>query len=178
VTSEYLTALILAGGLALFACFSLWRQYRKWRALRSETHIASDDRRFRIRQIRRRSFCGVLILTAASLLGGSFLLGIEKRAHDLGEQRAALREQARAENPENPAEIPPMNDEEKDFVRFYSGVWIAQFGLWFLIIATAIVDFWATRRYAFEQYRQISDDHNARLRRDLALYRQNQQQRR
>ena len=39
-------------------------------------------------------------------------------------------------------------------------------------MSCAIFDFWATRRYWMAQYRIIKVDHEAKLRRDLAVYRQ------
>ena len=41
-----------------------------------------------------------------------------------------------------------------------------------MIVCLAMFDFWATRRYWMAQYRRIKQDHDAKLRRDLAVYRQ------
>ena len=45
-----------------------------------------------------------------------------------------------------------------------------------LLVGLAVVDALATRRYWLTLYRQIKDDHQAKLRRDLAVYRQHQEQ--
>ena len=46
----------------------------------------------------------------------------------------------------------------------------------FALVGLALVDALATRRYWLTLYRQIKDDHQAKLRRDLAVYRQQKEQ--
>ena len=42
----------------------------------------------------------------------------------------------------------------------------------FVAVCGAILDFWATRWYWMAQYRLMKADHEAKLQRDLAVYRQ------
>ncbi len=67
-------------------------------------------------------------------------------------------------------------EEDRAFVRFYILFWMTILLLVFLIVAIAIVDFWAIRRYAMSQFRQLQNDQRRLLERDLALYKQEQQQ--
>ena len=46
----------------------------------------------------------------------------------------------------------------------------------FALVGLATVDAFATRRYWLAQYRALRDDHQTRLRRDLAVYKQHREQ--
>ena len=46
----------------------------------------------------------------------------------------------------------------------------------FALVALARTDAWATRRYWLAQYRHIKEEHQDKLRRDLAVYRQHREQ--
>jgi hypothetical protein len=154
-------ALIFAAVLLLLAIFSMRRQILSLKRLRADPHIPSDDRSYLRNQAYRRLVVGVMLVGLAGMLAGAFLSGLERRAEELGQKREAKE-----------GEKPPMTPEEKDFLRLYSIYWISVLVLLFLIISLAIVDLWATRRYAWQQLRRIQSEHRAILERDLAMYRQ------
>ena len=88
---------------------------------------------------------------------------MERRAEKLGDANRPLDEEGKKQQ---------MAEEDKDFVRFYAIWWIGILILLFLVVSLAIVDIWATRRYAWAQLRRISSEHREVLERDLAMHRQ------
>ena len=156
-------ALVFAGILLLLAVFSIRRQVSSLQRLKREIHLPSDDRSYLRNQAYRRLLTGVLLLGLAGLLAGAYLSGMERRADEIGEKRVAANEEG---------EKPPVAEEVKDFLRVYSYYWIGILILLFVVISLAIVDLWATRRYAWTQLRRIRTENRTLLERDLALYRQ------
>jgi hypothetical protein len=152
-------ALFFSTLLLLLAGFSMRRQLAVLRRLRQETLVPSDDRSYLRNQAYRRLVIGVFLLGLAGMLAGSYLSGMERHADEIGQKKEARED----------GEKPPA---DKDFIRLYSLYWIGILVLLFLIISLAIVDLWATRRYAWQQLRRIQAEHRAVLERDLALYRQ------
>jgi hypothetical protein len=102
------------------------------------------------------------------MMAGTFLSGIEKQVDELGKSQEAKRKQAEA------AGLPPpeMTDEERQLVRLWVGLWITILIFVFLTFSVAIVDIWATRRYAWAQLQRMRDNHRTLLERDLAVLRQ------
>jgi len=45
-------------------------------------------------------------------------------------------------------------------------------GLVFVAVCLAVFDFWATRKYWMARYKELKTDHELKLQRDLAVYRQ------
>lgn len=161
-------ALVLAGLIALFAVLTVRRQFRNLGRLKREQHIASDERQFIRRQAWRRIVNGVFLLVLAGMMAGTYLSGMEKQADELGKKQEAKRkEAAQAGLP-----APEMTEDEKQFVRLWLGLWIAILVFVFLTFSMAIVDIWATRRYAWAQLQRMRDDHRTLLERDLAVLRQ------
>jgi hypothetical protein len=155
-------ALIFAAVLLLLAIFSMRRQIFTLKRLRADPHIPSDDRSYLRNQAYRRLVVGVFLIGLAGMLAGAFFSGIERRADEIGKKREVNEE----------GQKPPVPQEDKDFLRFYSFYWIGVLILLFLIVSLAIVDIWSTRRYAWQQLRRIQSEHRAILERDLAMYRQ------
>ena len=50
--------------------------------------------------------------------------------------------------------------------------WIGIMGLVFGAVCLAVFDFWATRTYWMARYRELKADHDTKLQRDLAVFRQ------
>jgi hypothetical protein len=155
-------ALILAGLLLLVAIWSIRRQFTTLKRLRTENNIPSDDRSYLRNQAYRRLINGALLLGLAGMLSGAYLSGMEKQAEEIGKKKEANAD----------GEKPPVAEETKDFLRLYSYYWIGTLILLFLVVSLAIVDLWATRRYAWQQLRRIQAEHRVVLERDLAMYRQ------
>jgi hypothetical protein len=160
-------ALVLAVGLVALGAATGYVQVRGLRALAARKHVPSDEYAYFRNRYRRRLLTGAVLVALGGLIGGAYLSGMERRADQLGEPR----QQADAD----PAEKPQMTDAEKRFVRIWGVYWILVLVLVFVLVGLAVVDALATRRYWLTLYRQIKDDHQAKLRRDLAVYRQHKE---
>ncbi len=156
-------ALFFAAVLLLIAVLSIRKQFGNLKRLKSDAHVPSDDRKYLTNQAYRRIVTGVLLVGLAGMLSGAYFSGMERRAEKLGDEKRVVDEGGHK---------PQMAPEDKDFVRFYAFWWIGILILIFFVVSLAIVDIWATRRYAWAQLKRISSEHQAVLERDLAMYRQ------
>ena len=156
-------ALIVAGILLLIAVYSIRRQLDNLKRLKRDTHVPSDDRRYQTNQARRRIATGCLMIVLAGMLSSVYLTGMDERAIRLGDENRPVDENGKKQE---------MSEDDKNFIRFYIGWWIAILLLIFLVLSFAIVDIWSTRRYAWSQIKRISSEHREVLERDLAMYRQ------
>ncbi len=157
------TALLLAGTLLLFGGVTVWFQLRARRILRARALVPSDEAAYFGRRHRLRLINGILISTIGVLIGGAYLTGLERRADDLGERKPDA-------DPGDPK--PQMDDDQKFFVRAWAAYWIVVLVLVFVVLTLAFRDAWATRAYAMKQFAHIREEHEVKLRRDLAIYRQ------
>jgi MFS family permease len=155
---------LLAVVLLLFGGVTAWWQWRGRQELAKRKMVPSDERAYFARRYRRRFLTGVILCIIGLMIGGAFLTGMERRADHLGEARQ-----------NEVGEKAPMAEEDRQFVRFWGAYWIVVLVLVFVVIGMAFRDAWATRRYWLSQYRQISEDHQTKLRRDLAVYKQHKQ---
>lgn len=169
VNSKMVAALALAVPLVLLGLISAWYQLRGLRRLRERKLVPSDEAAYLRGRYRRRFVLGVLFVLLGGLIAGSFLSGQEARADKLGEKKPTDAEGEKRE----------MSDGEKQFLRSYAIYW---FGvvvpLTFVLIVLAMIDGLATRRYWLKIYREMRDEHNSQLRRDLAVYMQQKDGRR
>ena len=152
--------LILAAGLVLFGAATASRQRRTLRRLRGEKYLPSDDRAYLRGQVRRRLVTAGVVAAIGGMIGTYNLSGKDAR------------KDAIADRPHNAADLPPPDAAEKEFTKFVAAYWIAVLGLVFAVGCLAVFDFWAARRYWMAQYKLIKADHEAKLQRDLAVYRQ------
>ena len=160
-------ALVLAVGLVALGAATGYVQVRGLRALAARKHVPSDEHTYFRNRYRRRLLTAAVLVALGGLIGGAYLSGMERRADQLGAPRQA---------DADPAEKPQMTDAEKRFVRVWGVYWILVLVLVFVLVGLAVIDALATRRYWLTLYRQIKDDHQAKLRRDLAVYRQHKEQ--
>ena len=158
-----IVALFFAAAVLLIAVLSIRKQLGNLKRLKNDAHVPSDDRKYLTNQAYRRIITGVLLVGLAGMLSGAYFSGMERRAEKLGDEKRPLDEEGKKQQ---------MAEEDKDFVRFYAIWWIGILILIFFVVSLAIVDIWATRRYAWAQLKRISSEHQAVLERDLALYRQ------
>ncbi len=158
-------ALCLAVPLAGLGLASAVWQARGLRRLAARAHVPSDERHYLRRRHRLRLANGVILTVIGVMIGGAYLSGMEARA-DKG--RAAF---APGDGAAGGATAPPT-PEEKQFFHFWSAYWIAVLVLAFILIMCAIADAIETRRYGLTVYRELRDEHRARLARDLAVFRQ------
>ncbi len=158
--------LLLAAVLVLLGGVTGWFQLRGLRALRARTHVPSDEYGYLRTRHRRRLLTGVLLVVAGGMIAGAYLAGMEAKVDELGEKKPTG---------EPDAPKPQLSDDQKALLRFWGGYWIVVIILVFVILALALTDAVATRRYAMGQYHIIREDHEAKLRRDLAVYKQQKQ---
>ncbi len=154
-------ALALAAGLLLLGGLTGGWQVRGLRRLRGRKHVPSDERAYLRGRYRRRLVNGLLLGAVGGLIAGAYLSGMEARVDALGQPRPANDDGSK----------PPMSPEQKalfDSWRLYwAGVMLVVAG----IVVVAVIDAFANRRYWAGQLRHLREDHQAKLRRDLAVHR-------
>jgi hypothetical protein len=159
-------ALALAIPLVLVGLVSGWQQLRGLRRLRERKLVPSDEAAYLRGRHRRRFVVGALLVLIGGLIAGAFVSGMEARADELGEKKPT---DANGEKKE-------MTDEEKQFVWRWGAYWAGVMALTFALIGLAMADGLASRRYWLKLYREMRDEHNSQLRRDLAVYMQQKEQ--
>jgi len=157
--------LVLAFLLMALGVGTAYRQMTTRRRLREERFLPSDERSYLRGQVRRRIVVGVALLAIGGLIAGYYLSGMDARMDEIKDRRKNL---LPADDGGRPDEVDPA---DKQFAKFVISYWIGILCLVFVIACAAILDFWATRKYWMAQYRIIKEDHEAKLRRDLAAYR-------
>lgn len=156
--------LILAAGLVLVGLFTGLRQRKTLRALAEEPFVPEEDRAYRRGQARRRAVTSAVLVLIGGLIATYYLSGMDARMDAIPE-----REKAAAPDGEPPA---PRPEADKQFTKLVAVYWSAVMGLVFVAVCLAVKDFWATRRYWMARYKELKADHEAKLHRDLAVYRQ------
>jgi hypothetical protein len=138
-----------------------WRQVQLLRRLPAsrDTMSALDYRYFR-NQAWRRLANSVLMVAMAALMLVSFGMGWEEQTDRIA--RAAA-EQRQAGGP-----VAPLAGANRTVARLWLGTWVAVLSLLFVVIILVAVDVWAIRRFGLRHLRQIRDDRNAMIERELA----------
>lgn len=165
-----LTGLLVGGAVAAFGAGTGYAQWRGLKALRGRTHVPSDERAYFASRYRRRLLTGFVLVAIGLLIGGAYLFGLEGAAADLRPEPAPEAVDG-AEAPK-----PEMTPEQKDLVRRWALYWCGVVVLVFALFGLALVDVLATRRYWLGVYRELRDDHQARLRRDLAVHKSHREE--
>ena len=148
--------------LLALAGYYAWRQVRTLRGLRIAEETAPEERLYLLRQARRRLFGSALMVLLAVMLGG-MLIFLEGPLEDLSNYVAA----ARAQGVE-----PDLSPEQRSLRTLYT-LWNIGLLLTLLaVLATAGVDFLATRRFGRRQLRRIQSDRRAMIERQVARLRQ------
>jgi MFS family permease len=158
-------AAVIAVALIVFGGVTGWLQLRGLRRLAGRTHVPSDEYAYLRGRHRRRLGTAVLLAVIGGLIGGAFLSGLEPKVDALtgAENAASPPDEAKAKR--------EMTPEEKQLVRVWVGYWVLVLVLVFVLLGFAFADALATRRYAMQQYAVIREEHQTKLRRDLAVYR-------
>ena len=157
--AEY--GLFLAAVLVLLGAVTGAFQLRGLKRLRARTHVPSDEFAYLRKRHRRRLLTGVLLVVAGGMIAGAYLAGMEAKVDELGEKKPPA-------DPDAPK--PKLTDDQKELLRFWGAYWIVVVVIVFAILGLALADAVSTRRYAMAQYHIIKEDHEAKLRRDLAVY--------
>ena len=161
--------LTLASLLVLLGAGTAHRQGRTRRRLREERFLPSDERAYLRGQVNRRTLIAVALAALGGMIGWYYLSGMDDRMNEIVD-RGRVRNPA--DEPGRPADPNPADQADKDFAKYVGVYWIGVLGLVFVVACLAVFDFWATRRYWMAQYKLIKADHEAKLQRDLAVYRQ------
>lgn len=135
-----------------------WRQLR---TLRQTAESTDDEARFQRRLAYLRLCSSLLLLVMAGLLAG-MLLYVEDATMRLADERHEQKLRG---------ELPPLQGEERELVRISLALWIAFLLALLLVMLLALIDVWAIRRYARQQYGKIRDDRRAMIQRQAARMR-------
>jgi hypothetical protein len=159
-------ALLIAGALVALGVGSGWQQVREMKKLRDRKLVPSDEYAYLRGRHRRRLLVGVLLVVIGGLFAGAYLSGMTARIDELGQKKPT----------DADGEKRQLTDEEKDLMRTYYGIWAGVALLTFFVIGLAVVDALASRRYWLKIYREMREEHNSQMRRDLAVYKQQKEQ--
>lgn len=157
--------LILAAGLILVGALTALRQQRALGAIADEPFLPDEDRRYRRGQARRRMATSGLLVVIGGMIAGYYLSGMDARMD-------AIPERNKIGAPPQEGAPDPRAEADKQFTKLVGFYWIGVLGLVFVAVCLAVFDFWATRKYWMARYKELKADHDAKLQRDLAVYRQ------
>ncbi len=138
------------------------RQILVLRRLRAAEEMQLEERAYLHSRARRRLVTSLLLFLLGVLLAGA-LIYLEAPAHQLAEDRAAMRQQDDAA---------PLDPQQRGFARLYLSFWILFLLVLMVVIFLAAFDYWATRRYGLRQHRKIIDDRRAMIEREVSRLRQ------
>ena len=138
------------------AVYFIWRQQATLRALRADTRMAPDQRRFLMRQCVRRTFGSGVLIVLAVMLAGSLFLDYEPLSRPLPELPEAEQQAA------------------KQAVRFITIYWMTVLLILMAVMALAILDLWATARHGIWQQKQLLQEHQDALKAELTEHRHRQ----
>ena len=156
VTGLLLTAVLLASA-AVFAV----AQVRLLRGPVRSPELPDEERRYLRRRAWRRLFGCLLMAVLAGLFVGMFFL--EGPAQQLADAQMAAADAGEEFQPD---------EAQKQFGLFYRWYWIVLLLALLALLATAVVDLLATRRFSLRQYRRLQADRRAMVERQVARLRQ------
>ncbi|HEY1191717.1 MAG TPA: hypothetical protein VGE74_29055 [Gemmata sp.] len=151
--------LILAAGLVLVGFFTAARQRKTLRALTEEPFVPEEDRSYRRGQARRRAATSAILVLIGGMIAVYYLSDMDRRMDAIPERDKA-------------AGSDPRPETDKQFAKLVAVYWSVVMGLVFVAVCLAVKDFWATRTYWMARYKELKADHEVKLQRDLAVYRQ------
>ena len=163
-------ALALGLGIAALGIATGAAQVRGLRRLAARTHVPSDERRYLRGKHARRLVTAAVLLVIGGMVAGAYVSGLEEAAEALSPPRPAPGD--------DPPAPPPMTDAQKHLVRLWAAYWAVVVVLVFALVGLALADAAATRLYWLGIYRELREEHKAKLRRDLAVHRQHKEQNR
>lgn len=147
--------LLFAVFLGLLGVGAGLRQFVTLARIRTQPFMANEDHRYFRAQARRRLLASGLLIVIGAMIANWYLSGMDARMDQIGDRRA-----------DAPAEA------DKEFTRLVGLYWISVILLVGVVICVAVIDFIATRKYWMARYKEIKTDHETKLQRDLAVYRQ------
>jgi uncharacterized membrane protein YjgN (DUF898 family) len=155
---ELIYAILIVVVLLGLAGYFAYRQWQTLRSLARRPDLPPDDRRFQKAQALRRLVSSGLMVLLAAMLVGTYLIGQEHHALELG-QRQALAADDGHRTP---------SDTDRRFLTQYGTFWMAMVLILFLLVCLAALDVLSIRRFARQQFRQIRADRRAMIDREVA----------
>lgn len=140
-----------------------YRQVFTLKRLRSEPFMAAEDRSYFRSQATRRLIISALLLVVSGMIVGYYVSGMDQRMDAIPERNRAAGE---------PPPDDPQAKADKEFTKLVGFYWIAIILILGFVVFVAVLDVWATRKYWMARYKEMKADHEAKLQRDLAVYRQ------
>lgn len=166
LNTEMIIALLISGPLILVGLASCWFQIRGLGVLRARRIVPSDEASYLRNRYRRRMMVGVLMMVIGVMIGGAYVSGMVARADELGKPQPTDADGVKKQ----------MTEEQKEFLKRFGYFWISVAILTLVMIGLAVVDGLSSRRYWLKLYREMRDEHNSQLRRDIAVYKQQKEQ--
>jgi len=139
-----------------------WKQVRALRRVRGQRDLPPVDRRYHYTQALLRLVSCALLVTLAALIGGSYLVGLERQADQLARQRDAEAAEGERQRPD---------PEQQRFMNRYAALWSAVLVVLMLLLFLTAYDLWAIRRYGLRHLRQIQADRQAMIEQEISIIR-------
>jgi UDP-N-acetylmuramyl pentapeptide phosphotransferase/UDP-N-acetylglucosamine-1-phosphate transferase len=153
---EFTYAAVIVVALVALAVYFGRRQVQTLRGLKALENHPPEDRRYHRNQAwLRLASCGLMVVFAG-LLAGTYLMGQERRADEMGELRQADRE---------------LDPEQKGAAKAWAAYWGVMLLVLLLIVLLTLIDLFAIRRFSLRQYRKIQADRRAMIERQVAVLR-------
>jgi hypothetical protein len=155
--------LILAAIPLVLGLGAGYRQVAALKRIRAEPHMAGEDRRYFRRQATRRLVISGFLLLLSGMIFFYYLSGMDARMDAIPERNKGAGE---------PPADDPQAQADKEFTSLVGIYWIVIIlilGVW---VGMAVADVIATRKYWMARYKELKADHETKLQRDLAVYRQ------
>ena len=134
--------IVIAVVLVALSVYFAWRQRLMLQSLRFHVEMPTDQRRYLTQQCWRRYFGSFLLFILAIMMVGSLFL-------DFRPERG------------------PDGEPDRGSVQFLTMYVMAMMLVLMVILIVAIIDFWATARYSFQQQKQLLQEHQRTLAADL-----------
>jgi hypothetical protein len=160
-----IVGLVLATVLLMLGIGAGYRQVSTLKRVRAEPFMAGDDRHYFRQQAMRRLVISGLLLIIGCMILVYYFSGMDARMD-------AIPERNRDVEGGPPPTDDPQSQDDKHFTRLVAYYWIAIILILGVVVGIAVFDVWATRKYWMVRYREIKAEHEAKLHRDLAVYRQ------
>lgn len=147
---EIVFGVLLVVGLVGVSLYFVQRQLASLARLRTLPLPLDAEGEYERRKARLRLVSCALTLLMAGLIA-VLLATFDSTFGKVAEQRRGV----------DPAVEP--TDEQRFLVRVWAGQWIAVLVVMFAVLCCALMDLWATRRFALGQYRKINADRRAMI---------------
>jgi len=148
--------IVIAVLLFIIAGYFIHRQRLTLQSLHTDPHMPSEQRRYLHKQSWRRIFGALMLAILGAMMFGSVFLDYDPNA---GAQ---------------PGELAIDKEAAKQAVRFLSFYLMTMLLVLMVILALAVLDFWAIARYSVYQQRQLVHEHQAMLAADLLAHKHRQ----